>query len=339
MDKRASSTQAISGLVSARDGAAVALVALALSFVLSRELNPIWAGAGPPIFTIGITAVGWPASSIARFRGHHGVLRAVTWGASLAAPFSFLTLVTGSLVEAMSMLGLGFLAGISAWLVVKVQVLAARPFADRYQCGVGYTVAALISAGVLALLAQSLTPGDQQSARTVAAVEIPLHTSTDRADFLALLRRHARAGNLHVDDGTAEWIEFRRGSHPDEPPSVTAMLSKTIDISIWRGEEDNELEATVDDGGHNGRPWLMFLRGAHPEVATQFRARLLTEIQARWPEVRNIPVTPDGGLPLSEDLVWTGKSYEIKRERAASYSDGAAEHGVSAQSPTVGNGS
>lgn len=134
-----------------------------------------------------------------------------------------------------------------------------------------------------------------------------------------MLHRHAEAEGLHVDDGSRRWIEFRRGAPPDESPFVRDVLTKTIYVSVWRGAGDKDLEVSVDDGGHQGRPWLTFLRGDRPELATKARIRLLAEIRARWPEARDIPVTPNGRLPLAHDLVWTGASYVVKPERAAAY--------------------
>jgi hypothetical protein len=76
----------------------------------------------------------------------------------------------------------------------------------------------------------------------------------------------------------------------------------------------------VDDGGHQGRPWLTFLRGKHPKLASKVRADLLADIKGRWPEARNVPIMPNGGLPIANDLVWTGTIYVVKPDRSAAYS-------------------
>ncbi|HVI31222.1 hypothetical protein [Phenylobacterium sp.] len=164
-----------------------------------------------------------------------------------------------------------------------------------------------------------------ESLRTVAAIEVPLRTSADRADLIAMLGRHARAGGLHVDDGSERWAEFRKGARPDEPPFVKDVLTKTIYISVWRGSEDDDPEVFVDDGGHQGRPWLRFLAGKHPELATRVRTGLLSDIRRRWPEAREVPVMPRGGLPLSDDLLWTGTAYIAKPERLSAYAARAGE--------------
>ncbi|HEY8616712.1 hypothetical protein [Phenylobacterium sp.] len=157
------------------------------------------------------------------------------------------------------------------------------------------------------------------SLRTVAAVEVPLRTPADRADLLAMLRRHADAGGLHVDDVTQSWHTFRKSAPPDEPPAATDVLTKTIYVHLYRGPDDEGPEVVVDDGGHQGRPWLRFLRGKQPELALRVRTRLLSDIKRRWPDAREVPVTGTGGVPLEQDLVWTGTTYALKPERLAAY--------------------
>lgn len=122
-----------------------------------------------------------------------------------------------------------------------------------------------------------------------------------------------------MDDGTERWIRFRRNAPADESPFVRNMLTKTISVSVWRGADDSDLQVSVDDGGHQGRAWLTFFRGEHPELATKVRVELLAEIKRRWPEARDIPVMPSGSLPFAEDLVWTGTAYAVKAERLPAY--------------------
>jgi hypothetical protein len=157
------------------------------------------------------------------------------------------------------------------------------------------------------------------SANQVAAVEVPLRTAAEHADLLTMLRRNAREGGLHVDDGTDEWIKFRRGASSDEPPDARNVLTKTIYVGVYRGADDGDMEVGLDDGGHQGRAWLTFFKGKNPELATKVRVRLLAEIRRRWPDTRDVPVMPNGALPLAEDLVWTGASSAVKPERLTGY--------------------
>lgn len=91
--------------------------------------------------------------------------------------------------------------------------------------------------------------------------------------------------NVHVNDGTEEWIKFRKGAaSSDESSFARSVLDKTIYVGVWC---DQDAEILVDDGGHQGRPWLIFARGEDPDLATKMRTRLLSEIRARWPEARD----------------------------------------------------
>jgi hypothetical protein len=153
----------------------------------------------------------------------------------------------------------------------------------------------------------------------VAAVEVPLQTPADRADLLAMLRRLAGENGCHLDDVTAKWVEMRRDAPPDEPAFAKSVLTKTIYAGVWRGSDDTDEEISVDDGGHQGRAWVTFSQGEKPALATKLRTQVLGEIKRRWPDVREVPVMPNGAIPLADDLLWTGMSYIVKPERAAAY--------------------
>lgn len=304
----------------ARDAAAVALAGLGIGLIISTQLNPIIAGAGPPMALIGIFVLAWPATFIARARGHHGVLLAACWGALLAAPFALVALLSGALGGSVRLLVLGCAGGVFTWLAVKAQNLITRLLPNHRETQAGYMVAALLGAGTLALSVQGLIPrAPSASDQVVAVVEAPLHTPRDRADLLAMLRDHAAQSDLHLDDGTQEWIEFRQNAPADESPFVRNLLTKTIYVSISRGRKNGSAEVLVDDGGHQGRPWLIFLKGDHPELATTARVRLIANIKARWPDARDVPVMSDGAAPLADDLIWTGTAYAVKSKRQSAY--------------------
>ena len=148
----------------------------------------------------------------------------------------------------------------------------------------------------------------------VAAVEIPERTPADRSDLLAMLRRHAAAAGLHVDDGSRQWQELQRNA-PDLPDFARGTLS----VGVWRGAEDEDLEISVDDTGHPGRAWVMFSRGRQPDLARRTREGLLREIGRRWPGARRLPILPSGGLPLADDLSLAPGGYRIVRSAAPSY--------------------
>ncbi len=157
-------------------------------------------------------------------------------------------------------------------------------------------------------------PADQESVRTVAAVEIQLKSAVDRNDLISLLQRRAAAdGELHVDDVSEKWREFQ---HDADTPAATRM---PIYVGVWRGVNDDDIEASVDDIGHNGRAWVTFLRGRQPDRAARFRRGVLAEIGRRWPDAKALPVLPTGGLPLPDDLRMTPTGYKIDRTAAATY--------------------
>ena len=147
--------------------------------------------------------------------------------------------------------------------------------------------------------------------RFEAAVEVPMSEPADRRDLIAMLQRHAAAGGLHVDDNSDE----ARGSGGE--PSVIA--GRTIYIGVFRGSEDDDMEVSVDDGGHPGRAWVIFSRGAHPDLAARTRAALRDDIFRRWPSAQRLPVLPSGGLPLASDLRLTPNGYGIARSAARDY--------------------
>lgn len=156
-----------------------------------------------------------------------------------------------------------------------------------------------------------------ESARTVAAFEVPLPTADERDAFVAILRRAAEAEGLHVDAATeADLAQLRE----------TPM---TINASVWRGEDDDEIMAgALDLPGNEGRAWLTYARGEDEDLARRFRERSLRAILERWPATRRLPILPSGGLPLPEDLRWTADGYRVEPSAAA-------EHEPAPASPVV----
>jgi hypothetical protein len=175
----------------------------------------------------------------------------------------------------------------------------------------------LLAVGLIAV--SGCLPGQQPaSGRQVKAVEVPLHTPADRADLLAILRRHAAMGGLKMDDVSDRWERFEREAQAGRP-DPTNVLTKTMYVGLWGDSSDDDPIVFVDDGGRQGRPWLDFFRGKHPEAAAKVRAGLLADIRQRWPGTRDIPIMPNGALPLDKDLIWTGQAYVVKPDRVAQY--------------------
>lgn len=169
---------------------------------------------------------------------------------------------------------------------------------------------ALLALAVMAAACGSVAQPDRL--RFGDAVEVNLATPADRADLLAMLRRHAAADGLHVDDESA---------------NSPSPLGRTIYVGVWRGAGDEDMEISVDDAGHAGRAWVIFSRGAQPERAARLRRIVTADIARRWPEARHIPVTLWGGLPLAEDLRATNQGYEIDPAVAPRYAEDAEKMG------------
>lgn len=183
----------------------------------------------------------------------------------------------------------------------------------------------MLRVGFLGIVAASIgcAPADQDSVRTVAAVEVLLQTGADRTDLVAILRRHAAAdGELHVDDVSDKWREFQQEA---DTPAATRM---SIYVGVWRGANDDAIEASVTDMGHIGRAWVMFLKGRLPDRTAKFRRGVLADIERRWPNAKALPVLPTGGLPLRDDLRMTPTGYKIDSAAAATY-------GIPKSSPLV----
>jgi hypothetical protein len=167
---------------------------------------------------------------------------------------------------------------------------------------------------LLLLVLAACSPADQESVRTVAAIEVTLRTDADRMDLLRILSRHAAASGLHVDDVSDDWRRFEQQAKQLAPED-----RGTFYVGVWRGRNDDEAEVLADDRYHPRRVWLTFPRGVEPDRSRRFREPLLAEIRRRWPDARAIPILPWGGLPHARDLVLTGQGYRIVRSAAEAY--------------------
>jgi hypothetical protein len=170
----------------------------------------------------------------------------------------------------------------------------------------------------LALLASlglfGCTP-DQEASRYVEAVEIPLDVSTEREELVKLLSAAARVDEgLHVDDTSIAYARYHADIKLLEPE-----LRPTISVTVWRGDDDDDLVAQVSDLGHRGRIWATFLRGENPGQEVKFRKEAVRAIRNKWPETQWLPILPSGGLPNPDHFVLTAEGYKIRRSEAASY--------------------
>ncbi len=161
-----------------------------------------------------------------------------------------------------------------------------------------------------------------ESIRTVEAYEVPLANKAERDAFLEQLGQIARSEGLHIDRATDTELS--------EVSYLMPEAAMTIDAAVWRGEEDDHIEADVSDLGHAGRVRVLFLQGEDPELATRFREWAIREVLQTYPETRILPVMPTGAIPLPKDLCATEGAYQVKSEAAEKY-------GLPASSPLICN--
>jgi hypothetical protein len=134
-----------------------------------------------------------------------------------------------------------------------------------------------------------------ESARTVAAFEVPLSSEADRNQFLAVLRAAAAPEGMHVDAESSEDLKAEA--------KVSPNFEMTMKAAVWRGLNDDEAVASaMDQFDHLGRVWIMFSRGKDPTLTSKFRENAMREVMLRWPDTLSLPIMPTGAIPLAEDL-------------------------------------
>lgn len=178
-----------------------------------------------------------------------------------------------------------------------------------------WRIALLATLVVLASCGETLQP---ESSKTVAAFEVPLPSVQDRSEFLMVVRREAEAEGLHVDAASADELKDTAEAIP--------LAAMTIHAAVWRGSEDDQLEASImDQHDHLGQVWIMFSKGEDPETARRFRIRLMPKIIARWPGTLSLPILSTGAIPNHDELRRTPDGYvldaDADRGDAASLSE------------------
>jgi hypothetical protein len=154
--------------------------------------------------------------------------------------------------------------------------------------------------------------GQPESARTVAAFEVPLSSDADRNQFLAILRAAAAPEDMHVDAESGEDLKAEA--------KVSPNFEMTMKAAVWRGSNDDEAVASaMDQFDHLGRVWIMFSRGKDPTLTSRFRANAMREIMLRWPGTLSLPIMPTGAIPLARDLLRTPDGYVVNPSEAHKY--------------------
>lgn len=222
-----------------------------------------------------------------------------------------------------AMLGFAAVATLCGTLVLWLVWIGARRWGPRtWQTGssrfpFGTTTAVLLAVSLPVGCMRASQPVPQpQSARTVAAFEVPLTTAVDRADFLTILSAEAAAEDLDVKVETAQEMERWAEVSPD--------LRRSIHAIVYRGGDLRQTEARVTDQFNFGHVSIVFSRGEDSALARRFRERLMSRTIERWPETISVPVAQTGSLPNTADLVRADHGYEIDPAKTAQYICGTA---------------
>lgn len=149
-----------------------------------------------------------------------------------------------------------------------------------------------------------------ESLKTVAAYEVPLPTGKDKANFLALLKAEAQTQGFHVDASTTGAMEAQSEVSPI-----------TFNAAVWRGDDEEVIASAMDFQDHPGRVWITFSIGENPSRSARFRGSLIGKTKKIWPETASLPIMPNGGIPLTDDLIRTPSGYTVKPAAASRYDD------------------
>jgi hypothetical protein len=157
-----------------------------------------------------------------------------------------------------------------------------------------------------------------ESAKTVAAFEVPLRSEAERNQFLSILRAAAEPEGMHVDAESVQDLA--------RETKVGPLFAKTVNAAVWRGAEDDEpVASAIDQPDHLGQVWMMFSRGKDPQLTTRFRESVMRQIMLRWPDTLSLPIMPSGAIPLYGDLIRTPNGYRVNPSEAHKYELNGAE--------------
>jgi hypothetical protein len=170
----------------------------------------------------------------------------------------------------------------------------------------------LASFTICALVIGCGATSQPESARTIAAFEVPLSSERDREQFLAVLRAAAAPEGMHVDAESSEDLKAEA--------QVSPNFEMTMKAAVWRGTNDDEAVASaMDQFDHLGRVWLTFSRGEDQALTSRFRENAMREIMRQWPGTLSLPIMPTGAIPLTRDLVRTSNGYIVNPAEAHKY--------------------
>jgi hypothetical protein len=147
-----------------------------------------------------------------------------------------------------------------------------------------------------------------ESARTVAAFEVPLPAASDREELLALMQQEANVEGFHIDAASA-----------DELRQLSEVSPLTINAAVWRGNDDEAVASVMEGVDHVNLAWLTFSKSEAPKRTARFRENLMHRVMLRWPKTQQLPIMPTGAIPLHDDLLLTKDGYRVRRDAASTY--------------------
>jgi hypothetical protein len=151
-----------------------------------------------------------------------------------------------------------------------------------------------------------------ESARTVAAFEVPLRSEADRNQFLSVLRSAAEAEAMHVDAASSQ--------EPERTAKAVPEAEMTMRAAVRQGSTDDDpVAVAMDQHDHLRQAWIMFSKGKDPTLASRFHERAMREIMLRWPGTLTLPIMPTGAIPMHRDLLRTPSGYIVDPSEARRY--------------------
>ena len=162
---------------------------------------------------------------------------------------------------------------------------------------------------VLLALAGSASCKGGEVIKTSAAYEVPMETSEERKELLAIMEEHAARFGFHVDHATDEELALQ-----------SEVTPTTLSAAVWAGTNDDESIASAMNRPYDsGRIWLTFNVGQNLEQTARFRTSLMEEVRTLWPETKELPVLNGETIPLPADLIVDGDRYILDPSAADRY--------------------
>jgi hypothetical protein len=173
------------------------------------------------------------------------------------------------------------------------------------------TVLALVVVQLIGISACGVAP-QPESAKTVAAFEVPLLSQRDRDHFLEILRHAAAKEGMHVDAASNEELKQQAKGSP--------ALEMTMNATVWKGVDDDEpIASAMDHRDHLGQVWIAFSKGENVMLNSRLREAAMREIMRNWPETLSLPIMPTGAIPMRYDLIRTSDGYVVNPAEAHKY--------------------